>query len=557
MRPLCFIARHGLALALIVLLHASSAIRSPTDGAGWISGRITYDFVPVRGDAAGGALLDYAATQVKPVRHVTVEAIDATGRVRGRAVTGEDGRYRLQAPAATQLHLRIKSEINNRTAQGVSWRYAVRDNTSAGFAHGGDAAALYMLRSKTFSSADHAQVVHVHAGSGWTGTRYGAARAAAPFAILDQIDTAASVLASAYPGGELPPLNVFWSARNRPSVGNPAVGEIGEAHYQPSGAAPGLYLSGREDVDTDEYDRSVLLHEYGHYVISTLSRIDILGGTHNIGAVLEPGFALSEAWANAFSSMVRGSVEHQDTMGVGQREGWSSSLVTLSPDMARGWYSEVALGYVLHQLYGAVGLRPLLDTWTAQRQGSPAWSSIYAFATPLRARLDSAGQQRLDQLLQDIGVINAAQLDVWGSREHHLDPALLSTPSDASAVRALLFPLNPELSARAQPLCFSTRFGRDNKQGNARFGHFVAARPGRWRLRLTPTQRAAWPLRRQILVSLRTENGDVYEAFALARRPGRFELDIRQAGIYNVLLELKPNGPDIARPVCFAVRVSR
>ncbi|GAB7127882.1 hypothetical protein JCM19000A_23890 [Silvimonas sp. JCM 19000] len=522
--------------------------------AGLISGQITYELVPVQVDAHAGAWLDYAATQVKPVRHVMVEAVSASGQVLGTGITDENGRYALRAPPDTVLVLRIKSQVH-RSALGVSWRYAVRDNTTPGFAKGGDAAAVYQLQSQRFSSGQQRRVVHLHAASGWTGQRYGAARAAAPFAILDQIDAAANMLAGVDPGTTLPSLNVFWSVRNQPTPGDPAVGNIGEAHYQAGGAAPGLYLSGREDVDTDEYDRSVLLHEYGHYVMTELSRTDIVGGSHPIDAVLEPGFALSEAWANAFSSMVRGSADHQDTMGVGQGEGWHLALVKLQPGMARGWYSEVALGYLLHQLHGAVGLKPLLQTLLQRRHLNPAWSSIYAFATPLRARLDAIGQQRLDALLDEIGVVSGSDLDLWGSRESRIDAALLNRPAEASAVRALLFPLNPPLSQRAVTLCLGTRFGSANKQGNVRFGHFAAAQAGERQLELVPVNAAARALLHQVAVSLRHANGDLYEIPAATRRGGFFWFEVQQPGVYNLLLEIKSPALAVPDPACFAVRL--
>lgn len=66
--------------------------------------------------------------------------------------------------------------------------------------------------------------------------------------------------------------------------------------------------------DTDEYDDTIILHEYGHFIASTFSHDNSPGGPHFIGdSTQDIRLSWSEGWATFFASAVLGSPLAVDT----------------------------------------------------------------------------------------------------------------------------------------------------------------------------------------------------------------------------------------------------
>lgn len=64
-------------------------------------------------------------------------------------------------------------------------------------------------------------------------------------------------------------------------------------------------ISGDVDSsDTDHFDNSVIIHEYGHFLEDNLSKSDSPGGSHNGNKVIDPRLAWSEGWGNFFQAAV-------------------------------------------------------------------------------------------------------------------------------------------------------------------------------------------------------------------------------------------------------------
>ncbi len=81
-----------------------------------------------------------------------------------------------------------------------------------------------------------------------------------------------------------------------------------------------LYILGGVDgdtdnSDTDHYDNSVILHEYGHFIEDQYSKTDSPGGSHNGNAVIDARLAWGEGWANFFQSAITGEPVYRDTYG--------------------------------------------------------------------------------------------------------------------------------------------------------------------------------------------------------------------------------------------------
>lgn len=68
--------------------------------------------------------------------------------------------------------------------------------------------------------------------------------------------------------------------------------------------------------DTDHFDNSVILHEYGHFLEDNYAKSESPGGSHNGNALIDPRLAWSEGWANFIQAAVQSSNFYIDTIGV-------------------------------------------------------------------------------------------------------------------------------------------------------------------------------------------------------------------------------------------------
>jgi hypothetical protein len=74
-----------------------------------------------------------------------------------------------------------------------------------------------------------------------------------------------------------------------------------------------LYILGGKNgdvkaADTDHFDDSVILHEYGHFLEAHYGHSDTPGGSHNGNFIIDPRLAWSEGWANYFQGAVLDNV---------------------------------------------------------------------------------------------------------------------------------------------------------------------------------------------------------------------------------------------------------
>ncbi|MFZ4402566.1 MAG: hypothetical protein ACOYOK_00550 [Pseudobdellovibrionaceae bacterium] len=80
-----------------------------------------------------------------------------------------------------------------------------------------------------------------------------------------------------------------------------------------------LYILGgkNSDVktsDTDHFDDSVILHEYGHFLEDVYGKSESPGGSHNGNSIIDPRLAWSEGWANYFQAAVKLGTDPTNTL---------------------------------------------------------------------------------------------------------------------------------------------------------------------------------------------------------------------------------------------------
>ena len=421
-----------------------------------VSGRVTFDHVPPM--PGGGTGLDYNATRIRPARGVTVEIV-VEGRSAATAVTDDDGRYRLNAPLDAEAAVTVRAELGGDPDPLAR----VLDNTRGG--------ARYTMTAAPFDTGDADVVRDLHAASGWTGTSYGEARTAAPFAILDVLYEAFGWVQSVDPDVRFVPLDVYWSPDNAGISGDDGEphygsGRIGGTHYRKTlpaqGRGPAIYLLGSENEDTDEYDRSVIAHEWMHYFLDTLSRDDSMGGRHALGELLDLRLAYSEGMATALAAAMTGETEVRYTLGPGQTYGGRFSVEAYRPAHP-GWFSEGSVMAIAHDLLDPAnddevefGFETLYEVLVNEVRETPALTSVFALIDALKRRHpQQAG--KIDALTARYGIGPVA--DAYGRGE-----ANAGDPPSADTL-----PVYAELTVNGQPVnvCSTAQFRGARSRGNA------------------------------------------------------------------------------------------
>ena len=97
-----------------------------------------------------------------------------------------------------------------------------------------------------------------------------------------------------------------------------------------------LYILGGKngDVkasDTDHFDDSVILHEYGHFLEAHYGRSDTPGGSHNGNFIIDPRLAWSEGWANYFQAAVQNNIVYNSSYSGPKKgsSGWTGYVDTV------------------------------------------------------------------------------------------------------------------------------------------------------------------------------------------------------------------------------------
>jgi hypothetical protein len=446
-----------------------------------VSGKITFERIPF--DTTLGSGLNPNAPAPVPARGVVVEALSSTGSVLANSVTDANGDYVVTVPISTQITIRAKAQML-KAGTGPTWNFQVLNNANSD--------ALYALDSSVFDSGTANVTRNLRAASGWGSTGYTQTRAAAPFAILDTIYSATTLITSAQSATVFEPLNLYWSSSNRSNTvnqnGDPILciddGDVQTSFYTPGGDADdcqgtvpaGIYVLGSFEEgsngsggDTDEFDQHVIAHEFGHYIEDKFSRSDSIGGPHGGGDNLDPRVAFGEGWGNAFAGMVLNNPVYRDSFS-GASDDFGFSLEQDFND--DGWYSEASVGEILWDVFdpanepldpSAAGFGPIFNAMSNGQRTTAALTSIFSFATALKNAAPSESSN-INALLQNEAISGA---DEFGSGENN-NGGFTSPPS------VNVLPLYRPLSASPQLVCVRASDGQDsfNKLGFYKFFRF-------------------------------------------------------------------------------------
>jgi len=457
---------------------SSSADPGPTPPGVRLSGRVTFDRVPV---VAGQGLV-YSQTFAQPARGVTVELLRNDAAI-ASTTTDAAGNYSFgNVELNTDVAVRVRAEMLR--VGNPSWDFRVVDNVNG--------EALYTLAGAVFNTGTADVTRNLHAASGWTGAAYTATRSAAPFAILDVAYDAVQLVLTAAPLTTFPALRFHWSTANAPVVGT-GPGEIGSSRYVSDGT---ILLLGAANQDTDEYDRHVIAHELGHYLEHRFSRSDSIGGPHALTDQLDMRLAFGEAWGSAFAAMATGDAVYVDSHGAGQAHDFSFDLEQtpnrLNPNP--GWFNEESLQSLIYDLYDngrdrppgsliidevALGFGPIWRALTNEQRTTRALTSVFPFVYALKVARP-ADEPLIDNLTLSQRI--AAVDDDYGTGQTNFGiptkRTLAEVSPDFNTVYGSLV-----VGATLQNVCSlddytSSATGAENKLASRRFVHFSVTNPG-------------------------------------------------------------------------------
>ena len=354
---------------------ATTTIEFATAIRGTIAGTISYDYVPLTDRG-----LEYANTIKKPVRGAVVEVIDVLGNVLGRTDTSSTGQYSIEVTGTT-AKVRVLAKLFKSPATGeASWNFKVKDNTN------GD--ALYATEGSFHDIGTSFPKLNV--SSGWGASSYSSRRAAAPFAILDIAYAGMEKIKTAQSDAIFPPLNIFWSVNNLAASGNIKLGQITTSHFN----GESLYILGKEDQDTDEYDTGVVAHEWSHYYEAMFSRSDSVGGPHGEGDQLDIRLAFGEGFGTSVGCMIIENKMYRDSLGTKQAQlAVREDLEAGGHRANAGWYSEASVYDILYDIYDShddtgdrlsLGFEAIHKVLIDKQKNTPAFTSIFSFITALK-----------------------------------------------------------------------------------------------------------------------------------------------------------------------------
>jgi len=383
-----------------------------------IIGTVTYDRVPVSIDSMGTSRLDYNNIRKETGKHLLIKALDENSQVLATTTTDENGHYTVYIPK----NIPIKIRVYARMFQENKWDVLVVDNTNL--------KSMYVIEGGLHDSGSGTSQRDLHASSGWDGQRYSSTREAAPFAILDSINTIMQKVVDANPNIVFPQLTVNWSVNNVSVGGDTNLGQIGTSSYTGDN---NLWILGDANSDTDEYDDHIIIHEWSHFFEDKFSRSDSIGGQHSSGDALDVRVAFGEGFANAMSAIATDNPIYFDTSGYNQAAGWYMNIES-APKENPGWFSEASIQRILYDIYDSnnegqdnlsLGFEPIYQAMVDKERNTKAFTSIFTFIDALKTE-NSSKKSKIDEVVsaENINTI----YDAYGNYRSNTANGVFNTP---------------------------------------------------------------------------------------------------------------------------------
>jgi hypothetical protein len=313
--------RRAVLAGLVVWIALTSSLSELLGGEGKAHGVVKYEKVPYRDKKTGAMGLQRDHPEAVAVVSAKVELVaQADNKVLGTTITGADGAYSIPWKVNGRVNaiVRVWAKVDNAQVHNYF------DHTR-------------LKKETTFSTASEPFAIDQEDAKQDV-LALEKTNEAGPFNILAAVHRANNFLREAEPGLKFPRITIYWAPESSPPCTTCFSAEEKAA-----------FVRGMRDIDADEFDDSVLIHEYGHFVMKVFSRDDSPGGTHGGNEKIDARLAWSEGWANFFASAVLGDPIYVDTGG----KAGKGVQATFSLDEPRpkgdpsGYWSEHTVGSTL------------------------------------------------------------------------------------------------------------------------------------------------------------------------------------------------------------------
>jgi hypothetical protein len=178
-----------------------------------------------------------------------------------------------------------------------------------------------------------------------------------------------------------PVVMTYWSPGVSPGV---YIGSNGPISYYMNGQRQ-LYIGGGLNGDTnssdmDQFDPSVIVHEYGHFIEDQYGKPDSPGGSHNGNSIIDPRLAWGEGWADFFQAAVlygtTGGAVYRDTygnigctgsacVGINFNVDLTTQTMDIPSTTGEGIFREFSITRLLYNVVKPSGTSKFSEIWTA------------------------------------------------------------------------------------------------------------------------------------------------------------------------------------------------
>jgi hypothetical protein len=433
-----------------------------------LTGTVRFQRVPL--NATGTPGLKFASQVYQPARGVTVQALNAANLavVLATGATDPNGAYSLNVAANTNVVLRVSARMTRDATQPLPrWDVRVQNGTAntAPF-------APYTFDSAPFNTSTAPATIDIPSGHDATGAVTGT-RASAPFAILDTIYASIQAVVAVQADANFPALYVDWGTQSNGT-------------FFTTGNGQHIALLSDITEDTDEFDRHVVSHEFGHYLEHNFARSDSIGGPHGLGDRLDLRVAFGEGFGYAFSAIALNDPVVLDSFVNGGQHVAGGFHIELDPPIGGSdgpgcWCSESTVWSFLWDLHDgvvgvtdldgdgiALGFLPIWQLLTGPQRTTPALTSVFSFVTALKQAQPAV----------------AAQIDARMALNNIVSPTMDAfATTETSTPIANTLPMYTTLSLGVPAVVFNSGTTgppdrRYNKVGNRRFLRFTPVATG-------------------------------------------------------------------------------
>ncbi|MBE8221874.1 MAG: hypothetical protein HAW60_04005 [Bdellovibrionales bacterium] len=253
----------------------------------------------------------------KNIRYADYRVLNSSGKIVHCGNTSGDGEFNFTLNKSSDYSLIIYSYILKPNTDVANINVAVMNSPSEGLPY-------FVKKSFSTDNSGRSKSLNLTATLPENDNTKLNTNNSGAFNILDQI-VESNLFLKQNVGSNFTnttPLEVYWKSGLNP--GSYVDGETAPAvsFFLKNNNHSRIFILGGMNgdtgvSDTDEFDNSVIIHEYSHFLLSTFSKDNSPGGRHSGVESIDPRLAWSEGFANFFQASVLNKSFYLDVVGAG------------------------------------------------------------------------------------------------------------------------------------------------------------------------------------------------------------------------------------------------